>query len=309
MPPAPTKNVSAHDGPVVDTVGEYTIVACRACGYRHVAPLPSEAEIAAWYRERHYVDGVRDRIDYYERDRDWWRLAHGDVFSEVGRHQEGDGRRLIDVGCGTGIFLEVGRERGWDVVGFEPSQTAAEHCRKKGLRIIESLFSLDELAKIDLEKSDLVNLRNVLEHVTDPGALLACAHEVLRPGGLVIASVPNDYNPLQQTVREVAALRPWWLAPPHHLNYFDFDSLERLVERCGFQPVGRFCTFPLDMFLLMGDIYVDDSELGRSCHLKRVRLETSLEAAGRAETRRALYRSLAAAGLGREAVVIARRPN
>ena len=57
----------------------------------------------------------------------------------------------------------------------------------------------------------------------------------------------------------------------------------------------------------MGDNYVNDGELGRICHLKRVRFEKVMEAASQSEARRNLYRAIAAAGFGREAIVIARR--
>ena len=59
----------------------------------------------------------------------------------------------------------------------------------------------------------------------------------VRPGGLVCVGVPNDYNGFQAAVR-AGGSAPWWLAPPHHLNYFDFDSLSGLLSRLGLE-IGR----------------------------------------------------------------------
>ncbi len=67
-------------------------------------------------------------------------------------------------------------------------------------------------------------------------------------------------------------------------------------------------SFPMEAFLLMGDNYVGDPALGRASHAKRKRFDLALEQAGFGEARRALYRALAEAGIGREAVVIAVKP-
>ena len=294
-----------HDGRVLDRVGAYTVIDCVRCGFRHVAPLPGEDEIERWYRLHHYSDGARDRIDYYERDRDWWLLAFRDVLSEIGLLMRTSSRRIVDVGCGSGIFLEVARDHGWQGMGFEPSAKAAEHCRRKGLEIITEPFPPQEIDTCP--RTDVVHMRNVLEHVVNPAQLVTAAHRILVSDGLLVACVPNDYNPLQLAVRDADGYDPWWIAPPHHLNYFDFESLGALLARCGFEVVGRFCSFPIDLFLAMGDNYVKDPALGRACHLKRVRLEKLMEAASQSELRRRLYRAIAAAGFGREAIVIGRR--
>ncbi|MGH6933298.1 MAG: class I SAM-dependent methyltransferase [Dongiaceae bacterium] len=295
-----------HTGPIVDTIGSYTIIECLECGFRHVAPLPSDDEIERWYRDHHYSDSTRDRIDYYERDRDWWLIAFRDIYATIEQHVPSDWRNLIDVGCGTGIFLEVGSKQSWNVVGYEPNHVAAEHCRKKNLTIVESSFPSG--ATNNVQAVDVIHMRNVLEHVTNPKALVQAAMDRLNPEGLLVVGVPNDYNPLQRAVRIVNDVRPWWLAPPHHLNYFNFESLERFLLRSGLELVTRYTSFPIDIFLAMGDNYVDNPALGRSCHLRRVRFEQTMETAGETRTRRLLYHAIASAGLGRDAIVIARRP-
>jgi hypothetical protein len=96
------------------------------------------------------------------------------------------------------------------------------------------------------------------------------------------------------------------VAPPHHINYFDFDSLTRLLTASGFEVVVREATFPIDIFLLMGDDYVGNDELGRQSHARRKAFELTLAAAGLGGLRRALYRELAKLDLGREVLIVAR---
>ena len=64
----------------------------------------------------------------------------------------------------------------------------------------------------------------------------------------------------------------------------------------------------MEAFLMMGENYIGDPALGRACHNRRKNFDLAFEAAGLKETRRAFYRALAEAGLGREAVVIAVKP-
>lgn len=70
----------------------------------------------------------------------------------------------------------------------------------------------------------------------------------------------------------------------------------------------RITSFPMEAFLLMGEHYVGDPALGRACHNRRKRFDLALENAGLREARRAFYRALAGAGIGREAMVIAVKP-
>jgi predicted SAM-dependent methyltransferase len=143
--------------------------------------------------------------------------------------------------------------------------------------------------------------------VPDPRGVVALAHKLLAPQGLISVCVPNDYNVLQDALRKTDGFEPWWLAPPHHLNYFTFDSMAAVLDRAGFEVIERTTSFPMEVFLLMGQNYVDNDDLGRLCHGKRKRLDHRLEAVGMTDVRRDLYRGLAELGIGREVQLIARR--
>jgi len=117
---------------------------------------------------------------------------------------------------------------------------------------------------------------------------------------VICVNVPNDFTPAQQSAVTALGLPQWWVAPPHHLNYFNFASLASLLERHGFDVNARTTSFPMEQFLLMGMNYVADPQLGRACHKQRKAFDLALDN----EARRAYYQALAAAGFGREAVVI-----
>jgi SAM-dependent methyltransferase len=165
---------------------------------------------------------------------------------------------------------------------------------------------LDKTTASALGRFDVVHMNEVLEHVPDPRGILELADALLDPGGLVALMVPNDYSPFQQVLREICRFEPWWVAPPHHVNYFDVDSIrDLLAER--FKVVSVETSFPIDLFLLMGDNYVGNAALGRACHAKRKRFELALARAGKSSLKQELYRRLAELGIGRDVFAIARK--
>ena len=121
--------------------------------------------------------------------------------------------------------------------------------------------------------------------------------------------MPNDYNPIQEILTSTMGFDPWWVAPPHHINYFNSETLSALLERRGFEVAHFETTFPIDIFLLMGENYIGDDELGRKCHARRKNFELNLERSGRSKLKRDIYQSFAKNNIGREIVILALKPS
>lgn len=294
-----------HVGKVCDTVKGFEVIDCHHCGFKHLVPIPTAEELEQIYRHEYYSVEKPLYLERHREDLPWWNQVYDeryDLFEELlpdGVH------RILDVGSGPGFFLLRGKERGWQTLGIEPSTQSAAHSRGMGLEIVEEF--LDPQTAPRLGAFDVVHLSQVLEHIPNPVALLSLVQGLIRPAGLLCIIVPNDYNPVQQALRDACGYAPWWVAPPHHINFFDFDSLSGLMARCGFEVVHRDTTFPIDLFLLMGDNYVGDDALGRVCHGRRKALEMNLARAGMRALKQQLYQALAGLGLGREVVLIGRR--
>lgn len=292
-----------HHGARIAAANGYDIVACESCGFRHVLPLPSLHALEREYRENYYGTEKPTFLAHAGEDQPWFALAQADRLESMERLLPPARRRLLDIGCGPGFFLSAAKQRGWTAQGIEPSRQAASHARDLGVAVTEGFFGKDTAAQ--LGRFDAITLTNMLEHVPDPIAILEQARDCLEPGGVICVGVPNDFSPFQAAGRAAVGAGAWWVAPPHHLNYFDFESLSGLLTRLGFTPKERTTVFPMEAFLMMGENYIGDPALGRACHNKRKKFDFSLEAAGLRDVRRALYRALAEQGIGREAVVIA----
>lgn len=295
-----------HNGPRITHVKGHDIIECFDCGFKHALPLPDPLVLEREYRDNYYADEKPNFIAHAGEDQSWFELAQNDRLEIFEKLLPGSRRRLLDIGCGPGFFLATAAKRGWNAHGIEPSRQAAAHARGLGLAITEGLFNKESAAA--LGRFDAVNLTNVLEHVPNPIAILEMATGMVDSGGIVCVGVPNDFSPLQIAARGAMNTGDWWVAPPHHLNYFDFDSLAALMTRLELKVAERTTSFPMEAFLMMGENYVADPGLGRACHNKRKRFDFAFEAAGLRETRRDFYRAMAKLGLGREAVVIATKP-
>ena len=294
-----------HNGLVLDRVNDFDVIECVPCGYKHVVPIPTQEELERVYREDYYSNEKPLYLDEHKEDLEWWNLVYDERYDFLESQLPMGSRRIIDIGSGPGYFLLRGKSRGWETVGIEPSRQAAAHARTLGLDIEEG-FVHEAMTK-SLGAFDVVYLHEVLEHIPDPAALLGIAMQLLNPGGILCVIVPNDYNPLQKAVRKTMKYDPWWLAPPHHINYFDHASLSRFLEKQGFHVVFRNSTFPIELFLLMGMNYIGDPAVGRMVHGQRKNMELNLAKAGCAELKQRAYQACAREGIGREAVIYARR--
>lgn len=120
------------------------------------------------------IEPLRLKLDYYGR--------------HLTRKRFPEPERLLDVGCGNGAFLTRAREMGWQVTGCEPDAKAVAVCQAQGLDVLQGdIFN----AALDNRMFDVVTISHVLEHVTNPKALLERAYTLLRPGGTIWVAVPN----------------------------------------------------------------------------------------------------------------------
>lgn len=290
-----------HRGPILDSVKGFDVIECETCGFKHIVPIPTHEELETVYRDEYYSKEKPMYLERTREDLDWWNLVYSERYDTFEEHFPLGRRRILDIGSGPGFFLLHGKQRGWQTLGIEPSRQAADHSRKLWLEIVED-FLTEELEN-KLGKFDVVHISEVLEHIPDPKGMLQLARHLLTSGGLICVVAPNDYNPFQYALRTSCSYEPWWVTPPHHINYFNFDSLSRLLEFAGFEVLIREATFPIDMFLLMGDNYVGNDNLGRQCHSKRKTFECNLNKSGLSRVKRQLYQNFAHFGIGREVVL------
>ena len=154
------------------------IWSCLDCGMVWNEPAPSAEGHLRQYEGVFDPDYLAQRES---RRRTWAR-----ELDRLERHVRG--RELLDVGSYAGFFLEQARERGYRVTGVEPSRWAAEHARRElGLEVFTGPVEEFEPQRV----FDVVTLWDVMEHLTDPVAVLRKLHRLLRPEGVLVFTTHN----------------------------------------------------------------------------------------------------------------------
>lgn len=226
-------------------MGWRRILLCEGCDLLRADPLPSLDEKLAietqGYTDDHAFPEVADFFknchrDYVDDPVIRGMRAH---LAELERALGGTGT-LLDVGAGTGVFMHLARERGWDPVGVDICPLTAEKAEREfGVRIAVGPFEEMDLGR---QRFDAVTMLDVLEHVHDPLASLRRVHGLLRPGGAVYIAVPNQRCLLTAIVDAYARaglpgadklLLRLYVAP--HLHYFTPKTIRRLVSAAGFR--------------------------------------------------------------------------
>jgi 2-polyprenyl-3-methyl-5-hydroxy-6-metoxy-1,4-benzoquinol methylase len=289
------------------------LIAHPKYGFLQVTPTPSPEEISEYYAQEFYSGDYQQlndsSLEVQVRDQEFYDAQRESVLRDVeavsGRPVAG--RSMLDVGCGWGQALLFFQKHGFDCAGFDPAPEAVDYARSRGLNVVHA--GIERLDVFAPRRFDVVTLFNVLEHLADPVGIVSQIRDlVLVPGGLLVIDVPNEFNDFQLSGQAVHGLREWWVAPPAHLNYFSGSTLRALLVGEGFEvPIIR-ASFPMELFLLFGQNYVNSPELGRACHEQRMAFEANLRATGRQDLLDELYTWLASRNLGRQVVAVARIP-
>jgi len=238
---------AALTGNRVPGMAEVSLLQC-ACGLVTTSPRPAPSELPAYYpdtyysyipkprtRKRQVLDKLRAYKGRYPSNdsflaRAFWTTAAavlGNFFLFYLPYR-GAGKRLLEVGCGTGADLAWARQLGWEVHGLELSESAVDVARQQGLDVQCSTF---ENARLAPDSFDCIIMSQVLEHLYSPRSALLRCYQLLRRGGLLLIAVPK----FDSWTRH--AMGNYWpnLLFPIHLHHFNQPVLERMVRQAGFQ--------------------------------------------------------------------------
>lgn len=195
------------------------LIHCRRCQVIFRGGRPSTDELM-----RYYTQTTRDpsmafsprELEEYCGHKHW-------CYRELGFEQHearlGPSRRALDVGCGSGLNLEVLCRRGWVAEGIDPNPAQVERARQGGKSAEVTHLDLAARDPARVGRYDLVTLFHVIEHLPDPLSTMRAAAALLRDGGLLLVETPlccDLYN-------------------VEHLFFFTRASLEHLLGRAGFQ--------------------------------------------------------------------------
>ncbi len=222
----------------------FLLFRCSACGCVFQHPAPDETAIAGFYPEKYWWEEARQGKSHVEwgmrrlerRYREFVAMDHVRFLLRCAGRVQSPGRRLLDVGCGSGTFLHLAQRHGFETYGMDLSPQA--------VRVAQSQYGLDVRQGgmgsnvWEGELFDLITMFHVLEHLKDPGKALSFAAARLKPNGKLIVQVPN----LCSLQARLFGSRWFGLDVPRHIVNFSPAGLRRLLADSGFdgETLARF---------------------------------------------------------------------
>jgi len=199
---------------------------CRRCGLCFLNPQPVVEYTKDYFdefREKSDIAGGSTTLAGY--------LEHR--LDRIGRIV-GKGR-LLEIGFAGALFLAEAARRGWEVWGVDVSRWAVEEAAAK--------YGFDKVFHGGLVQQrfpdahfDCVHMNHVIEHIPELVQTVEELRRIIRPGGVVVLEVPNEFGTLQEPLRELVGVprRPNEL-PSAHLWFFTPRTIARLFESHGFK--------------------------------------------------------------------------
>ena len=202
----------------------FNISVCKNCEFKFTNPIPSEETIGKYYQSDDYIShsdtnkGIINKLYHLVRKQSL--KSKINLINKSTNQQKGT---ILDIGCGTGYFLQACKENGWKIEGMEPDSTARTLAEKNtGQTIHKDLLSINEEGKYDL-----ITLWHVLEHVHKLNESIQHIHKLLKPNGVLIIAVPNCLSYDSITYND------YWAAydVPRHLYHFTQSDMDKLLNK------------------------------------------------------------------------------
>jgi 2-polyprenyl-3-methyl-5-hydroxy-6-metoxy-1,4-benzoquinol methylase len=226
-------------------ITDFRVYGCRACGLVYLWPQLTDEQVREMFT-RLYTEGegsvpeLKTYYDYTYEDRPDNPLVqqYERWLDALERHRAPG--RILDIGCGTGLFLAVARRRGWRPHGVDDCAEATQHARDHfGLDVWDGQFTdfVD-----DRQHFDAISMWDIIEHSRDPVGLLRAARKVLAEGGVLGISTPNQRSVLDIVAGALYHLSGGRLTRPlekfyieQHFLYFSPHTLRDALDRAGLE--------------------------------------------------------------------------
>jgi 2-polyprenyl-3-methyl-5-hydroxy-6-metoxy-1,4-benzoquinol methylase len=205
----------------------FEISLCKECGFKFTNPVPRETELPKYYESEEYIShsntskGLVNKVYRLVRNHSIKKKV-GIATAKMNRGE------ALDIGCGTGDFLNEMSKRGWKVKGIEPNDVARNNAITNfGLDVGEEA----QLFKFDKDTFDVITMWHVLEHVYNLDKHFSQIKKILRRDGRLVIALPNADS------MDAKIYKNFWAAydVPRHLHHFNQSSFKRLMGKYGFE--------------------------------------------------------------------------
>ncbi|WP_203256628.1 class I SAM-dependent methyltransferase [Hyunsoonleella ulvae] len=199
-------------------------------GFLETTPQPPPDKLADYYESEDYISHTDAKRNLFEKVYHLVRTISLKKKLNLINSFTSKEKKLLDVGCGTGDFLQTAKRNNWEAFGIEPNTQARSIANTK---TGNSVYETDQLSKFERHSFDVITLWHVLEHLPDLEAQISTFKTLLKPNGTLVIAVPN-YKSYDAT-----HYKEFWAAfdVPRHLWHFNRDAMSNLVSKFNFKVI------------------------------------------------------------------------
>ena len=193
----------------------------KSYGYLETLPQPQEEKLSEYYKTEDYISHTDAKRNLLERVYHIVRTISLKRKLKLINSFKPEDRKLLDIGCGTGDFLQIAQENKWQVSGIEPNVKARHIANEK---TNGAVFDTKDLPKFQNLRFDVITLWHVLEHLPNLQAQIEAFRSLLKEDGTLIIAVPNHQS------YDANYYKSFWAAydVPRHLWHFNQSSISKL---------------------------------------------------------------------------------
>jgi SAM-dependent methyltransferase len=205
---------------------------CAECQIAMMHPFPTDKEISGLYSTGNYRTDEGTRFNFLIE----YLIYLGSVVKRKRIEKYARKGKILDIGCGRGLFLDIMRRGEWEVVGSELNKETASYAEQVyGLKVHAGEITDQSLAP---ECFEVINICGVLEHLKDPNAVVSECHRLLKEDGLLVILVQN----IRSFEFKLGKENWFHLDLPFHLFQFTEEGMVKILQKKGFKirKVKRF---------------------------------------------------------------------
>jgi len=187
-------------------------------------PKPKDENLSAYYKSEDYISHTNAKRNVFEWVYQFIRnIALKRKLNLINSFQT-ETKKVLDVGCGTGHFLEKAQANGWQITGIEPNANARVIANKK---TNNSVFDTSELQHLQPNSFDVITLWHVLEHLPNLKEQIRQLKALLKPNGRLVVAVPNYKS------YDASHYKSYWAAydVPRHLWHFSPKGIQNVFSK------------------------------------------------------------------------------
>jgi len=226
--------------------GQY--VKCNSCSMVYLNPVFTDAALKEYYSNSKMEQGevVADDLSFYT-DLYTRGLNMAQSRTSVGN--------ILDIGCSTGIFLDIAKENGWNTFGLELNKIEFDIAKSKGHKVLNSLLEHADFS----EKFNIVSLWDVFEHIKDGNSALNLISNVLTDEGVILMQIPSSDSLAARIMQKNCNM----FDGLEHVNLYGVASLEVILKNNGLKILDIKSVIPelgvVNNYLNYDDPYGGDS--------------------------------------------------